>query len=112
MPDGCPTQTQGGRGNCELEVHVSESPVKVREYEVQVMHRWDGWGAVNRPICRIKKEEVWDGLREASTEGDEGRGIIGEEVDWDSVLEEGVNRDFKIVREMLNYQLPSRFSDH
>jgi hypothetical protein len=76
------------------------------------MHLWDGRGAVNRPICRIEKEEVWDGLREASKEGDEGRGLVGEELDWDSVLEEGVNWNYKIVREMCNYQLPCWFSDH
>ena len=112
MPEGCSTHIQGGSGNCELEVHVSESPVKVREYKVQVVHPWDGRDAVNCPICRIKKEKVWDGLSKASMEGDEGWEFIGEEVDRDSVLEEGVDWDFKILREMLNYQLPCWFRYH
>ena len=112
MPDGYPTHTQGGRDHCELEVHVSKSPVEVGEYKVQVVHPWVSRDAVNRPICRIKKEEVWDGLREASMEANEGREFIGEEVDRDSVLEEGVDWDFKILREMLNYQLPCWFRYH
>jgi hypothetical protein len=110
MPDGYPTQTHCGRGHCELDVHVSESPVKVREYKFQVVHPLDGRDTVYCPICRIKKEKVWDGLSKASMEGDEGWEFIGEEVDRDSVLEEGVNLNFKIVREMLNYQLPCWFS--
>ncbi len=76
------------------------------------MHCWDSRGAVDRPICRIEQQEVRDGLRTTSMEGDKRWDFIGEKLDRDSVLEEGVHWNLKIMREMRNYQLLYWFSDH
>ena len=91
MPDGCPTLTpQGGGRHGELEVHVGEASLEVRKDQVQVMHPWDGRGAVDRSICRIKMEKRWGRLTRGSKQGEEGWEFCGEKVDWDRVLKEGI----------------------
>jgi hypothetical protein len=54
------------------------------------MHPGDWRGAVDRSICRIKMEERRGRLTRGSMDGDEGRELLAEKVDWDRVLEEGI----------------------